>query len=547
MGLVGVGCRDRRRRALPRRGRHHRRWARTLIVAGLGIVAVGPGSSWRSSAHLAAPRRQDREAAPRRWRSTVGSAAGREIEERARVAQAEHAELARPPGLPRTPPRRRSGLRAEEAHVDEIEQRPGPAQRAGRRRSRSTRCRRSSRRRGAGDRAEDRRARGAGPDRQGAARPRATRGGGRGRGAPAGPSPRRRGERPRPGGAEPRGRRGGRRPRRAARDVARDLAALRPPGARLRADARGDQHRRAGDDAAGDPLPRAAHGRGHRARSRAAGTAGSASTTPTSGSRCSRRSAADWVPVTELSQGTLDIVYLAARLGLVRLVTGDRRPPLVLDDPFVTLDDARAPRALALLREIAADFQVIYLTTSSRYDALADAVVELPGPTDTDVERGSPPRPGWRAALPRPARGTRRRGSRRVAVGVVASGPVGDHLGRRRLRGRAAEPPGAAVRRRGAHADRRASPPRWLVAIARGEPVPQGRTSSGRWWPGSPASWGSPRLYRGLAVGRMGVVAPTTGVVGSGRAGRRRLLVRGRSARARRSPGSQSRWSRSCS
>ncbi len=92
----------------------------------------------------------------------------------------------------------------------------------------------------------------------------------------------------------------------------------------------------------------------------------------------------DWVPVSDLSQGTLDVVYLAARLGLVRLVTGDRRPPLVLDDPFVTLDDRRAPRALELLREVSADFQVIYLTTSTRYDALADKVVELAGPTATD-------------------------------------------------------------------------------------------------------------------------------------------------------------------
>ncbi len=92
----------------------------------------------------------------------------------------------------------------------------------------------------------------------------------------------------------------------------------------------------------------------------------------------------DWVPVSTLSQGTLDVVYLAARLGLVRLVTGDRRPPLVFDDPFVTLDDARAERAVELLRSIAADFQVIYLTTSSRYDAAADAVVELPGPTAVD-------------------------------------------------------------------------------------------------------------------------------------------------------------------
>jgi uncharacterized protein YhaN len=89
-----------------------------------------------------------------------------------------------------------------------------------------------------------------------------------------------------------------------------------------------------------------------------------------------------WVDVTVLSQGTLDLVYLAARIGLVRLVTGDRRPPLVLDDPFVTLDDERAKRALALLKEISSDFQVIYLTTSDRYDKAADAVRTLATPTE---------------------------------------------------------------------------------------------------------------------------------------------------------------------
>jgi DNA repair exonuclease SbcCD ATPase subunit len=99
----------------------------------------------------------------------------------------------------------------------------------------------------------------------------------------------------------------------------------------------------------------------------------------------------DWVPVRALSQGTLDLVYLIARLGLVRLVTGDRRPPLVFDDPFVTLDDDRAGRALALLKSLAGDFQVIYLTTSDRYDGAADAVVELLGPTAVDnVPVGQP-------------------------------------------------------------------------------------------------------------------------------------------------------------
>ena len=90
--------------------------------------------------------------------------------------------------------------------------------------------------------------------------------------------------------------------------------------------------------------------------------------------------------VSSLSQGTLDLVYLVARLGLVRLVTGDRRPPLVFDDPFVTLDDARAARALGLLKTVATDFQVIYLTTSPRYDDEADAVVILEGPTSLDID-----------------------------------------------------------------------------------------------------------------------------------------------------------------
>jgi DNA repair exonuclease SbcCD ATPase subunit len=99
----------------------------------------------------------------------------------------------------------------------------------------------------------------------------------------------------------------------------------------------------------------------------------------------------DWTPLSALSQGTIDLVYLAARIGLVRLVTGDRRPPLVFDDPFVTLDDDRARRAFELLKDLASDFQVVYLTPSDRYDDAADLVVELPGPTAADT--AAPPEP----------------------------------------------------------------------------------------------------------------------------------------------------------
>jgi DNA repair exonuclease SbcCD ATPase subunit len=98
----------------------------------------------------------------------------------------------------------------------------------------------------------------------------------------------------------------------------------------------------------------------------------------------------DWVPAYQLSKGTVDQVFLAARMGLVRLVTQGRHPPLVLDDPFVTFDDARAARAALLLREISTDFQVIYLACSNRYDGLADAVVELPGPTEVESPTTGP-------------------------------------------------------------------------------------------------------------------------------------------------------------
>jgi DNA repair exonuclease SbcCD ATPase subunit len=93
-----------------------------------------------------------------------------------------------------------------------------------------------------------------------------------------------------------------------------------------------------------------------------------------------------WITVNSLSHGTRDQLYLAARLGLVRQITGDHRPPLILDDPFVSFDDERAARAIQLLRDVGSDFQVILLTCSSRYNALADRVVELPGPVARDEE-----------------------------------------------------------------------------------------------------------------------------------------------------------------
>jgi DNA repair exonuclease SbcCD ATPase subunit len=91
----------------------------------------------------------------------------------------------------------------------------------------------------------------------------------------------------------------------------------------------------------------------------------------------------EFVEVEQLSQGTADQLFLAARLGLVRLVTLGRLPPLILDDPFVTFDAARGERALRMVKRMAHEhgFQVLYLTCSDRFDKLADKLVVLPGPS----------------------------------------------------------------------------------------------------------------------------------------------------------------------
>jgi uncharacterized protein YhaN len=79
----------------------------------------------------------------------------------------------------------------------------------------------------------------------------------------------------------------------------------------------------------------------------------------------------------ELSSGTLDQLYLAARLALIELLYQDACPPLLLDDPFVKFDAVRRDRAVALCREIAQDHQVVLFTCHDHYDSAADWIVTL--------------------------------------------------------------------------------------------------------------------------------------------------------------------------
>jgi len=78
-----------------------------------------------------------------------------------------------------------------------------------------------------------------------------------------------------------------------------------------------------------------------------------------------------------LSRGTVDQLYLAARLSLVEIICDESRPPLLLDDPFVTFDPRRLGKSMEVLREFARGQQVIIFTCADHYDAYADRVVAL--------------------------------------------------------------------------------------------------------------------------------------------------------------------------
>jgi len=65
------------------------------------------------------------------------------------------------------------------------------------------------------------------------------------------------------------------------------------------------------------------------------------------------------------SAGQSDLVMLCMRFALVDALFGEVRPCVILDDPFVNLDDAHTKQALELLKELSENRQILYLTCSS--------------------------------------------------------------------------------------------------------------------------------------------------------------------------------------
>jgi DNA repair exonuclease SbcCD ATPase subunit len=85
----------------------------------------------------------------------------------------------------------------------------------------------------------------------------------------------------------------------------------------------------------------------------------------------------DWAKPEELSGGAMDEFYLAFRLALAKLIFGERKPPLILDDPFVNFDCIRLDRALDFFRTLASDCQIIIFTLGDSYDRVADNIILL--------------------------------------------------------------------------------------------------------------------------------------------------------------------------
>lgn len=69
-------------------------------------------------------------------------------------------------------------------------------------------------------------------------------------------------------------------------------------------------------------------------------------------------------PEEAFSLGTRELYAIAARLALADSLYGEEAPPLILDDPFCHLDDNRCAAALAALKEVARERQIIYLCCS---------------------------------------------------------------------------------------------------------------------------------------------------------------------------------------
>ena len=79
----------------------------------------------------------------------------------------------------------------------------------------------------------------------------------------------------------------------------------------------------------------------------------------------------DWVPLENLSRGTIDIACLAIRLAVTRYITQYEYLPFFLDDALVNLDSTRLIDTIDALERLSEDHQIIMFTHDERLYKIA--------------------------------------------------------------------------------------------------------------------------------------------------------------------------------
>jgi uncharacterized protein YhaN len=99
----------------------------------------------------------------------------------------------------------------------------------------------------------------------------------------------------------------------------------------------------------------------------------------------------DWVdPDNTLSRGARDQLYLAARLALIQMISQEKKPLLVLDEPFLAFDRFRREHALSILKQTAEDHQIFILSCHPYYDSIAARQIYLSEELRTAPESHTP-------------------------------------------------------------------------------------------------------------------------------------------------------------
>ncbi|OQX92988.1 MAG: hypothetical protein B6D58_00035 [candidate division Zixibacteria bacterium 4484_95] len=85
-----------------------------------------------------------------------------------------------------------------------------------------------------------------------------------------------------------------------------------------------------------------------------------------------------WVdPLKELSRGTIEQIYLTARLALTEILSDKAQPPIILDDPFNNLDAQRLENTMKMLKQMSENRQILLLTSDDSMDSWADNIIQL--------------------------------------------------------------------------------------------------------------------------------------------------------------------------